>query len=163
MMTLAEFRTLANIYGSDLQRWPRDLRKNPQTLLEHSPEARAILAEAAELDEAIRHASASADEALWQNSTPDAALDRLRANVAAQIAARSFRRPSFFERLKIYADHMLLNGEAPLGWHGMVSSGSIAIVVGLIIGATYTAPQKSVDFLSAMLLSAPITILVDLT
>jgi len=160
MMTLKQFRLLIDSYGGRPERWPQDLRGNAEALLAQSPEARAILAEAADLDDMIHAASIATDKMLWQEGTQDAALARLRANVSAQIAGQSFRRPTLSERMNQLLYRMRIDSEASFGWLKM-AGGGIAIVAGLIIGASYNVQQRPDDTLSAMLMSAPITILVD--
>ena len=46
MMTLNRFRTLADSYGADLQRWPERMRPQALVLLDSSGEAREIIARA---------------------------------------------------------------------------------------------------------------------
>jgi len=49
-MTIEHFRRLAEAYGSDLSRWPAETQAAAQILRELDGQARAILAEEAELD-----------------------------------------------------------------------------------------------------------------
>ncbi len=49
-MTENDFRSLAETWGGDLDRWPRDRQADARTLLARSPAARQMLAEAAALD-----------------------------------------------------------------------------------------------------------------
>jgi len=166
MTTLKQFKTLTEIYGGDPQRWPPESRNGAETLLAHSPEARAILDEARTLDALIQSASSTADEALWQQGTQDAALARLRSNVASQIAACSFRRSSFqrmsvFDHATAFLQKLTPDTATPFGWLGLAGSGGIAIIAGLLIGANYDLPQQQQASLTAMLMSAPITILVE--
>ena len=53
-MTLKEFTELLGIHGADLSKWPNDRRDEVADLLAQSEAAKAALAEAAELDAALR-------------------------------------------------------------------------------------------------------------
>ncbi|MGE5517204.1 MAG: hypothetical protein ACM31D_15475 [Bacteroidota bacterium] len=52
-LTLEGFRELLDRFGGELSRWPARERATADALLEHSPEARSLLAEAARLDAAL--------------------------------------------------------------------------------------------------------------
>ncbi len=52
-MTENEFRNLAEAWGGDLDRWPRDRQGDARRLLQRSDEARQVLADAAALDALI--------------------------------------------------------------------------------------------------------------
>jgi len=60
-MTPKEFRKLVATYGSDLARWPGDQRAQAQALTRATPELRALLAEAAQLDQALRALGSGSD------------------------------------------------------------------------------------------------------
>lgn len=56
-MTENDFRSLAETWGGDLDRWPRDRQAEARRLLERSGEARRLLADAAALDALIASAA----------------------------------------------------------------------------------------------------------
>jgi hypothetical protein len=159
MLTLSRFRTLADSFGADLQRWPADLRNAAKSLVDASPEARAVLDAARRLDHAIAAASAQEDAGLWPPGEADAALARLRAGVAARLASSQSRRPA--ARLA-----ELSPGRARWAlffhfrWLGFATGGGFAIVAGLFVGSMYASAPASEDMLS-VLQPAPIHILVD--
>jgi hypothetical protein len=86
MMTLRRFQKLSDSYGGDLGRWPEGVRAQAKALLERSPDARRIVARAADLDEAVAAASAARKARFWgaDRADADAALERLRVSVAAR-------------------------------------------------------------------------------
>jgi hypothetical protein len=160
MLTLARFTTLAESYGGDLRRWPEELRAGAEALLPTSPEARRLLAEARTLDAAIAAAQGQEDDELWQPGEEAAALARLRAGVGARIAATEARPAARRSVPRGWFARLPVN----LGWVGMATGGSFAVVAGLLIGATYaTTPALSPaqGNVLAMLQPAPIAILAD--
>ena len=53
MMPIEEFRRLLDVHGGDLQRWPEAKRAEMEALIADSVDARAYLAEARVLDDAL--------------------------------------------------------------------------------------------------------------
>ena len=152
MLTLKRFKTMTDSYGADLLRWPEQERAAAQTFLEGSTEARALLADARMLDEALARARQSAAHRL--NRHEDAALARLRSGVAARIAAAGGRsRVSLLERALSITTRGALS--TPSGWAGLATAGGLAVVAGLVIGSLYTPPGAS-DALLTLLQPAPI-------
>jgi hypothetical protein len=154
MLTLKRFKTMTDSYGADLLRWPEQERAAAQTFLEGSIEARALLADARMLDEALAVARATQSAAHRRNNHEDAALARLRSGVAARIAATSGRsRVSLLERALSITTRRALS--TPSGWAGLATAGGLAVVAGLVIGSLYTSPGAS-DALLTLLQPAPI-------
>jgi hypothetical protein len=154
MLTLKRFKKMTDSYGADLLRWPERERAAAQTLLEGSAEARALLADARMLDEALAVASTRQIAAHRRNNHEDAALARLRSGVAARIAAASGRsRVSLLERALSITIRAAL--PTPLGWAGLATAGSLAVVAGLVVGSMYTPPGAA-DVLLTLLQPAPI-------
>jgi hypothetical protein len=150
MLTPKRFKALTDSYGADVQRWPVDERTAAEACLENSAEARALLADARMLDEALAAASA----AHQRNYQQDAALARLRLSVAARIASASDReRGSLIE----WALSATMRGalRAHSGWGGIATAGGLAVLAGLIIGAIYASPAAP-DNLLTLLQPAPI-------
>jgi hypothetical protein len=150
MMTMKRFRALADSYGADLQRWPEQMRPQARALLDSSAEAQDIVARARRVDEAIAAAGAERSGRLWSGDRPEAALVRLRNNVAARIrpaaatpAARGIR-----ARTPRGARHRM-------GWLGLATAASVAIVAGIALGALYL-PSTSQQDLLALLQPSPI-------
>jgi len=159
-LTLKRFKTMTDSYGADLLRWPEQERAAAQTLLDGSAEARAHLADARLLDEALAVASARQSAAHQRNNHEDAALARLRSGVATRIAAASGRsRASLLERALSITTRGALS--MPSGWAGLAIACSLAVVAGLVIGSLYTSPGAS-DALITLLQPAPIDNLGDL-
>jgi hypothetical protein len=61
-MTLKEFQRYADLYGGDLDHWPPPVSVEAMALLDISPEARTILADAAALDSLLDRATPSVSE-----------------------------------------------------------------------------------------------------
>lgn len=146
MMTLERFRTLADSYGADLQRWPEQLRPQARALLESSTQAREIIALAGELDEAIAVAGRAHREALWAGDHPEAALARLRNSVAARIGARGAAGTT------TRAAH---HGPRRMRWISLATAAVVAIVGGVLLGIRYP-PLGSQQDLLALLQPVPI-------
>jgi hypothetical protein len=151
MMTLKRFRTLADSYGADLQRWPERLRPDARRLLESSAEAQEIMARAGELDRAIIAAGAARSDSVWVDDRPEAALVRLRNSVAARIrpaipataiAARAIPTPGRVRRISL------------------ATAAGVAILAGLVLGIRYSSPAPQQDVL-ALLQPAPVQLLSD--
>ncbi len=62
-MTLKEFKTLLDIHGADLGKWPHDRRVAATAFLDQSEAAKQAFAEAADLDAALRPAGPDLDAA----------------------------------------------------------------------------------------------------
>jgi len=157
MMTLKRFRTLADIYGADLQRWPERVRPHARTLLDTSAEARSIIARAAELDEAITAASSAHRRRLWSGDHPEAALVRLRNDVAARIRAVA---PSRVSAAGVPILRAARNPRRRAGWISLATAASVAIVSGLVLGIRYSPATPQQDLL-ALLQPAPVQLLND--
>jgi hypothetical protein len=161
MMTLERFKSLADSYGADLDRWPEDIRQDARGLLDSSHAARAILAQARVLDEALESAARMEGSQSWPREEAAAALVRLRSRVAARIAERE---PADSRRLPLMA-RLLSFVIAPLsplqaGRGGLLTGGVIAIAAGLAIGLLYTSAPQPVDVL-LLLEPSPLSILSD--
>jgi hypothetical protein len=144
MLTLRRFRELADSYGGDLQRWPRETRDQARALLNVSSQARALLDRERALDDAIAAACAPSDATARRISESDAVLTRLRSVVTARTAgpipnhhpARWHHVRASFGRVNgVISEHLV--------WVGMATSSSLAIIVGFLVGTLYgTAPAS---------------------
>jgi hypothetical protein len=150
---------MADSYGANLQRWPHDMRSAAQALLDVSQQARACLDEARALDDAIAVASARGDEAARRSGEDGAALDRLRVGVAAQIAVPfRVRRAARWRQVRAWSErarefivaHTTSAGTTWAGmswsqmtWIGMATGGSVAVIAGFLIGASYASTPSS--------------------
>jgi hypothetical protein len=157
MLKISRFEELTAAYGADLERWPEELRSEAQALLAVSDRARAALAEARTLDEAIKAARARDDARTWKLGEHHAALARLRAGVAARVeiptgsAARALLR---------YKSSKTSGGNARrshLRWVGIAALCTAAVVCGVLIGARYAPPARSASLFSVLQL--PLTYL----
>jgi hypothetical protein len=157
MLTLRRFKAMADSYGSDLQRWPEEVRAEASSLLDASPQARAVLVAERALDDAIAAASADETARLLQPDAQVAALARVRAAVGAQIAASAAPR-RFGWRLAAGGQRMLR--DLHLRWVGIAAAGGFAVLAGLLLGGMY-ASQPAPDVVLAMLQPAPFHILAD--
>ena len=158
MLTLGRFRSMTESYGADLDRWPEQARADARALLSVSAEARAMLKEVRVLDDLIETTHAREDGLLWQPGEQDAALERLRAGVAARIAALPVR-PRATDRLRAW-----FRGEAApirLRWLGLATGGVCAIICGLLIGGRYEPVPTSPGVLSQLLRPPALEILPD--
>jgi hypothetical protein len=160
MVTLRQFKAKVNSYGADLERWPDALRGEAQTLLRVSPQAREILEEALALDKAIEAASGREIALLWRPSEQEAALTRLRAGVTARMAASTEHRPA--QRRFGWLLSGMGHGRPSLSLRlvGMATASGFAIMVGLLLGAMYTA-APSPDTVLTMLQAEPIHIFAE--
>jgi len=153
MLTLKRFGTLAASYGGDLQRWPLELREEAQALLNVSAAARAILDDARMLDDDI----AAARDFEATRSRPDeqgAALARLRASVAARIAAPiDVRRPGRRPWSSVAEGFVRLRS---VPFPVMGAAGASAILAGLLVGAISVSEPATDSVLAALLQPAPI-------
>ena len=158
MLTLGRFRSMTESYGADPDRWPEQARADARALLSVSAEARAMLEEGRALDDLIETTHAREDGLLWQPGEQDAALERLRAGVAARIGALPVR-PRATDRLRAW-----FRGEAApvrLRWLGLATGGACAIICGLLIGGQYESAPTSAGVLNQMLRPAVLEILPD--
>jgi hypothetical protein len=153
MMTLKRFRTLADSYGADLQRWPERLRPQARRLLESSAAAQEVMARAGELDEAIRVAGVARSESVWSGDRPEAALIRLRNGVGTRIAAAT----NTAQELQGRAAR---SGPGRARWVGLATAASVAILAGVVLGIVYS-PTTSHQDLLAVLQPGPIQLLND--
>ena len=82
--SITAFEDALDRYGHQVHEWPEDLRRGAEALLESSPAARALLAEAVQLDAALDVAFAA---------------PALPAGLATRIAARAERRDFWLDWL----------------------------------------------------------------
>lgn len=158
MMTLRRFRTLADSYGADLQRWPQSLRRQALDLLDSSAEAQAIMSRARELDETIAAASAVRDAQQWDGKSPAVALDRLRQNVSARIQRPALGGAPGFNGSAAHAASPYRPRH--LGWVGFATAAGLAVVAGLTLGIFYSPSAQPPD-VTALLQPAPLQLLTD--
>ena len=135
MMTLNRFKTLADSYGAEFERWPAEWRQDAESLLGTSAEAQQIFAAAAETD-AMLLSIREAEAALWSEPEEAASLARLRAGVADAIARQGMVRTP----RKPWRGLAPLHGgvaavQAHLSWLVWATSGGAAIASGLLIGS----------------------------
>lgn len=146
MLTLGQFRSMTESYGADPARWPEQARADAQALVSVSEEARAMLDEARVLDELIETTHAREDGLLWKSGEQDAALERLRAGVAARIAALPMRLRAM-DRLREW----FRVEAAPVRLRWLAAGGACAIIGGLLIGVQYEPVPTSPGVLNQML------------
>jgi hypothetical protein len=160
MLTLTRFKTLTEVYGADLQRWPDDERGQAGLLLGGSAEARAMLRNAAAVDHLLDEARCVDPALPLHPGEQVAALARLRSAVGARIAMplqghqRGWRarRPA---GLRSFALGSWV-GETRLAWAGMTLGSGFALLSGFWIG-TMHAPVASPSMdLMTMLQSHPV-------
>ena len=176
MLTPGRFEKLTAAYGGDLRRWPEPFRAQAETLLRTSAEAHALLAQAQALDAAIHEAGEAERAILWSRAKAQAiagngakaqaiagsaakeqaALARIRSGVGERIAAQNANhRPG--ARIPGSPGGMLF---PRLGWIGLATAGTLAVVTGLLLGFIYT-PASTGDTLLAILQPTPIHLLAD--
>jgi hypothetical protein len=165
-MTLRRFRILADRYGAELQRWPERLRPQAQALLQASTEARAIIARARELDEAIAAAGAARDAGIWRGGGADSALQRLRTNVTTRLGAMAVK-DAAAAPIPARAAARRTDSHSSFGapsrrtrWVSLATAASIAVIVGFVIGVLYS-PTTPTQELTALLQPAPLQLLAD--
>lgn len=162
MLTLNQFKAMADSYGADLRRWPEEVRTEAEALLDDaavSARARAILADAWILDEAIAAASALETTTAWHPGESDAALARLRAGVTARIESATGRqRTGLIERVLAATGREAVSRH--FGWAGMATSAGLAVLAGILIGSMYS-PAATPDTLLSVLQPAPIQVLAE--
>lgn len=146
MLKIERFTALVRSYGANSDLWPVEERGDALALLEISKAARAVLAEERLLDDALAGALKHQESPRMSPVEHDAALARLRTNVAARIA-RASAEPSGF-RGRFFAH---VRGLWPdLNWLGLSSGSGIAVAAGLFIGMHYPALSASGDLLSTL-------------
>lgn len=158
MMTLRRFRTLAESYGADLQRWPQRLRGQARAMLDGSAEARAIISRARELDDLIAAAGTARLERLWGDESADAALHRLQKNVSGRI-----RRPPSAGVTPLGGWRSSAASRyrpRPVQWLSLATAASLAVIAGLSLGILY-APSAAQEDLTVLLQPAPLQVLND--
>jgi hypothetical protein len=157
MMTLRRFRKLADSYGADLRRWPERLQAPARALLESSAEARRIMAAASELDAAITAAGNARSDSLWSGDRRAAALVRLRNSVSARIGPAGAFGAMAADGIPARAAR---RAPRPVGWIGLASAASVAILAGVLLGIVYSPAAPHQDLL-ALLQPEPIQLLND--
>lgn len=160
-MALKRFKTLSEIYGGELRRWPTRMREDALELLERSAAARVLLHEARKLDDALAAASADRDAALRRQEAPHASLVRLRAGVATPIATPTIARAQRRRRRWATAAGILWPFALPLRWIGMATVGGSAVMAGLVVGAMYGTAPSSDSGLNLLLQPAPLHLMAD--
>lgn len=154
MMTIRNFRTLADSYGGDISRWPERARLQARALCDSSAAAQEIIAKARDLDAAIAAAAAARRESVWAGDRPEAALVRLRNGVAARISAAPARAAGGAPIPTVP------RGPRRLGWLGLATAASVAILAGVVLGVLYSQGASNQELL-ALLQPAPIQLLTD--
>lgn len=146
MLKIERFTALVRSYGANSDLWPVEERGDALALLEISKAARAVVAEERLLDDALAGALKHQESPRMSTVEHDAALARLRTNVAARIA-RASAEPSGF-RGRFFAH---VRGLWPdLNWLGLSSGSGIAVAAGLFIGMHFPALSASGDLLSTL-------------
>ena len=158
MLTLKRFRELAESYGGSLRRWPEELRGEAQDLLQVSADARAVLDLARALDLDIETAGAVDDARRRRSGDENTALARLRAGVAARIAAPLPLRHGAGSRL---ADGHRWLRILRLPIARMAAACACAVAVGLVTGSLSVSGPASDGALTALLQPAPLHFLAD--
>jgi len=142
MISQKRFEILAETYGASLELWPESERHDAEILIKTSAEARNSLSQQATLDQLLTRAlEAEAAHFLPSiDDNPEAALTRLRAGVAGQIAERPGKRRAWrhvFGRWFPYglADGLTVgNGGLAMRWTAMACSGGVAVTCGVWLG-----------------------------
>lgn len=147
MLSIERFTSLARSYGANVGLWPVEARSDALALLDNSKEARAVLAEERLMDDAIAAAPRHQETSLWPTGERDAALERLRTNVATRIAP--VQPDSYFRfRRRVFA---LVRGLLlDLSWLRVASSCGVAVAAGLFVGMHFPNVPVSGDLLSTL-------------
>lgn len=156
MLRFRRFKRLASSYGAELDRWPDTERAMARTLVATMPESLRFLEESRALEEALRSAKIAQDSKLWALGEQDAALIRLRAGVAGHISSTHGER----RRLPLATDTLQTTWVPAMGpvlyWQvGTVTSGGLAVMMGLWMGWMLATPSAPASIL-ATLMTAPI-------
>jgi hypothetical protein len=155
MMTLKRFRTLADSYGADFQRWPERLRPEGRRFLESSAAAQEIMSSAGELDRAIVAAGAARRDSVWSGES-DAAFVRLRNSVGARIRLTDREEAAIPARAT--SARAVRNTSRRFGWFSLATAASVAILAGVLLGVRSSPPPPQQDVL-ALLQPAPVQLL----
>ena len=159
MMSLKQFKALADRYGADLDRWPDHQRTKAKALLHHdgadAGPALRILARERPLDTAILAAFVADEAESWQDGEQAAALERLRAGVdrriaqSVRIAPRSARYRSFVQNAS--RSHTELSVATGLRWIGLSAGSGLAVASGFWFGLIQSATAATpVDLFGAL-------------
>jgi len=152
MLTFKRFVELAESYGADLQRWPKEPRAAAEALLAVSPEARRLLIDARSVDEAIE---AHDNRVTPTDEEQRAAVARIRYGVKRELASASICARS--EPSVGWISRWLDVGiPGNLRWSAVGGGIAVAVVVGLLIG--WTEPTPAPKALLTMLQPAPMRI-----
>ncbi|RCI80122.1 hypothetical protein DNK03_00575 [Brucella anthropi] len=149
-MKIERFISLARSYGANIDLWPVEERGDALALLEISNTARAVLAEERLLDDALTGARKHQEISWGPLGERDAALQRLRTNVAARIAPAPSNPPGFRELFFAHVRELWPN----LNWLSLSSSSGVAVAAGLIIGMNFPHLSTSGDLLSTLQVAA---------
>lgn len=162
MMPLSRFAALADSYGGDIGRWPAIFRDEARALAAVSAQARTRLAEAARLDAALMAGSRRDLETLLPPAAEDAAVERLRRNVAGRIAAPSLSpapRAAWLARLAARLPVLPRRSDlAKLA--GLATAGGVVVMAGLLVGAL-TVAQPDGDALVSLMQPTPLAVFIE--
>ena len=146
MLKIERFTSLARSYGANIDLWPVEVQADALSLLKISKVARTVLAEERLMDDALAAARRHREISLWPPGERNAALVRLRTNVAARIAPAPSGPSRFGARLFAH-----VRGLWPdLNWIGLSSGSGIAVAAGLFIGMHSPNLPASGDLLSTL-------------
>lgn len=151
MLKIERFTGLARSYGANIDLWPVEERCDARALLDSSKAARAVLLEERLLDDALAGAWKQQERARASLAEHDAALARLRTNVAARIARAPAEPSGFRGRFFAQVRGAHVRGVWPdLNWLGLSSGSGIAVAAGLFIGMHFPTFLTSADLLSSL-------------
>lgn len=146
MLKIERFTSLARSYGSNIDLWPVEVQADALSLLKISKVAHTVLAEERLMDDVLAAARRHQEISLWSPGERNAALVRLRTNVAARIAPAPSGPIPFGARLFAH-----VRGLWPhLNWLGISSGSGIAVAAGLFIGMHFPNLPASGDLLSTL-------------
>lgn len=159
MMSLKQFKALAERYGADLVHWPDRQRLEAQILLNqdgsYAGMASQILARERPLDAAIVAALEADETDSWQDGEQDAALERLRAGIDRQIARSipTSPRPAWHYGILYGAFRRLpgLSLAGSLRWFGVTAGSGLMVASGFWCGSMQSSMlARPVDLFSAL-------------
>ena len=151
MLKIERFTALVRSYGANSDLWPVEERGDALALLEICKAARAVLAEERLLDDALAGALKHQESPRMSPVEHDAAVARLRTNVAARIARASAEPSGFRGRFFAQVRGAHVRGGWPdLNWLGLSSGSGIAVAAGLFIGMHFPTFPTSADLLSSL-------------